>query len=140
MSRLGFSRNVSGQKLLVYHIFVLIHRGAKLYSQRRANLNILNSAPGLFPKLIVRSGRNSSSIMGFYMPKFELIQDFMSVLVACMFEEDLIKNDGDIVSQHFLHNNSTGIFSGSQGRVTPKLIWLEIELVQNHIAILDTSK
>ena len=27
---LGFSRNVSGQKLLVYHILILIHRGAKL--------------------------------------------------------------------------------------------------------------
>ena len=26
---LGFSRNVSGQKLLVYHILILIHRGAK---------------------------------------------------------------------------------------------------------------
>ena len=46
-SFLGFSQNVSGQKLLVYHIFILIHRGAKLYSERRANLKILNSAPGL---------------------------------------------------------------------------------------------
>ena len=36
-----------GKKLLVYHILILIHRGAKLYSQRRANLKILNSAPGL---------------------------------------------------------------------------------------------
>ena len=47
LSFLGFSRNVSGQKLLVYHILILIHRGAKLYSQERANLKILNSAPGL---------------------------------------------------------------------------------------------
>ena len=47
LSFLGFSRNVSGQKLLVYHIPIWIHRGAKLYSQRRANLKILNSAPGL---------------------------------------------------------------------------------------------
>ena len=42
-SFLGFSRNVSGQELLVYHIVSLIIRDAKLYSQR----NILNSAPGL---------------------------------------------------------------------------------------------
>ena len=28
---LGISWNVSGQKLLVYHILILIHRGAKLY-------------------------------------------------------------------------------------------------------------
>ena len=44
---LGFSRNVSGHKLLVYHVLILIHRSAKLYSQKRANLAILNSAPGL---------------------------------------------------------------------------------------------
>ena len=30
-SFLGFSWNVSGQKLLVIHILILIHRGAKLY-------------------------------------------------------------------------------------------------------------
>ena len=47
LSFLGFSRYVSWQKLLVYHILILIHRGAKLYSQRRANLKILNLAPGL---------------------------------------------------------------------------------------------
>ena len=47
LSFLGFSRNVSGQTLLVYNILILIHRGAKLYSQRRANLKILNSTPGL---------------------------------------------------------------------------------------------
>ena len=47
LSFLGYSRNVSGQKLLVYHILILIHMGAKLYSQRRANLKLLNSAPGL---------------------------------------------------------------------------------------------
>ena len=43
LSFLGFF----GQKLLAYHILILIHRGAKLYSQRRANLKILKSAPGL---------------------------------------------------------------------------------------------
>ena len=51
LSFLGFSRNVSGQKLIVYHILILIHRGAKLYSQRKANLKILNSAPGLSSEL-----------------------------------------------------------------------------------------
>ena len=122
LSFLGFSWNVSGQNSLVCRILILIHRGAKLYSQRRANLKILNSAPGIFPKLIVGSGRKSALFRGFYMPKFELIRDFMSVLVACMFEEDLIKNDGDIISHHNLHINSTGTFSGSQGRVTPKRI------------------
>ena len=47
LSFLGFSRNVSGQKLLGYHSLVFINRGAKLYSQRRANLKILILAPGL---------------------------------------------------------------------------------------------
>ena len=47
LSFLAFSRNVSRQKLLVYHILILIHKGAKLYSQRRANHKILISAPGL---------------------------------------------------------------------------------------------
>ena len=51
LSFLGFSRNVSGQKLLVYNILILIHRGGKLYSQRRANFKILNSAPGLYPRV-----------------------------------------------------------------------------------------
>ena len=46
-SFLGFFQNVSGQKLLVYHILILFHRGAKPYSQRRANLKTLNSVPGL---------------------------------------------------------------------------------------------
>ena len=31
LSFLGFSWNVPGQKLLVYHILILIHRDAKLY-------------------------------------------------------------------------------------------------------------
>ena len=47
LSFLRFSRNVSGQKLLVYHILILIQRGVKLYSWRRAKLKILNSAPGI---------------------------------------------------------------------------------------------
>ena len=54
LSFLGFSGNVSGQKLLVYHILILIHRGVKLYTERRANLKILNSAPGLYAKTMKR--------------------------------------------------------------------------------------
>ena len=61
LSFLGFSRNVSGQKLLehVYHILIVIHRGAKLYSQRRANLKILTSAPGLIFVAIMKQTRNT---------------------------------------------------------------------------------
>ena len=49
LSFLGFSRNVSMQKLLGYRILILIHRCAKLYPQRRHNLKLLNSAPKLLP-------------------------------------------------------------------------------------------
>ena len=47
LSFLRFSRNVFGQEMLVFHILILIHKGAKLYSQRRENLKIMNSAPEL---------------------------------------------------------------------------------------------
>ena len=59
LSFLGLSRNVSGQKLLVYHILILIHRGAKLYSQRRAILKILNSAPGLMIEINLPKFKNT---------------------------------------------------------------------------------
>ena len=67
LSFLGFSRNVSGQNLLAYHIVSLIHRGAKLYSQKRANFKILNSAPELedstaqFSLLMLRKRRHEVS-------------------------------------------------------------------------------
>ena len=59
---LGFSRNVSWQKLLVYHILILIYRGAKLYSQRRANLKILNSAPGLYQNNVALTNKSRASV------------------------------------------------------------------------------
>ena len=47
LSFLGFSQNVFEQKLLVYHNLILIHMDVNLYSQRRENLKLWNSAPGL---------------------------------------------------------------------------------------------
>ena len=64
-SFLGFSRNVSGQKLLVYHVLILIHRAAKLYSQRRSNLKILDSAPGLHCVLLHQIYHNDKTGVGY---------------------------------------------------------------------------
>ena len=53
-------------------------------------------------------GRNSVANL----PKFELIQAFMHVLVTCKNEEDPIKNEGARVYM--------GIFSDAQGQLTPQ--------------------
>ena len=35
--------------------------------------------------------------------EFKIVQDFMAVLVICKFEDDLIKSEGTILRQYFLH-------------------------------------
>ena len=51
-------------------------------------------------------------------PEFELVQDFMAVLVTCKFEDDLIKSEDAILLITFFP------FMGkcfiAQGRVSPK--------------------
>ena len=63
-----------------------------------------------------------TSIKGRYsvanLPKFELIQVFMHVLVTCKNEEDQIKNKGQVCSQDFSHYESMGIFPYAQGQLT----------------------
>ena len=41
-------------------------------------------------------------------PKIKLVRDFMPDLVTCKFKEDLIKNEGAIVSTTVLHYKSMG--------------------------------
>ena len=53
-------------------------------------------------------------------PKFELIQDFMAVLVTCKFEDDAIKSQGLSSEQHFLHYKSMGKYFIAEGQVTLK--------------------
>ena len=53
------------------------------------------------------------------LPKFELIQAFMHVLVTCKNEEDPIKNEGSRVFTRFLPlYKSLGIFPDAQGQRT----------------------
>ena len=54
------------------------------------------------------------------LPKFELIQAFMYVLVTCKNEEDPIKNEVLKCSQDFSHYKSMGIFQYGQGQLTPQ--------------------
>ena len=57
------------------------------------------------------------AVQGLIWPNFELIRDFMSVLVACKNEEDTIKNEGArVVTTLFID------FSHTQGQLTPKSV------------------
>ena len=53
------------------------------------------------------------------LPKFELIQAFMHVLLTCKNEENQIKNEGArFYSQDFTHYKYIGIFPDAQGQLT----------------------
>ena len=65
--------------------------------------------------LTLIKGRNSIANL----PKFELIQAFMHVLVTCKNEEDQIENQKVLdCSQDFSHYKSMGIFPDAQGQLT----------------------
>ena len=53
-------------------------------------------------------------------PKFEVVWDFMAVLVSCKFEDDLIKSEGGILRTTFLHYKSKRKFFVTHGQVIPK--------------------
>ena len=55
-----------------------------------------------------------------YLPKFEVIQAFMHVLVTCKNEVDPIKNEGARMFTRFFHYTSMGIFPDAQGHLTPQ--------------------
>ena len=63
-----------------------------------------------------RSRAANSEVSGGILPKFELIQAFIVVLVTCKNEEDPIKNEGARVLTSLLFD-----FSDTQGQLTPKL-------------------
>ena len=82
----------------------------------------------IFPEL---KGGNSKVNIPVW-PEFELISDFMPLLVNCKFNDNPIKN----ISQHFFPLSVYGI-------VFPKLnnpIKLEIKLIQDFILVLVTCK
>ena len=79
----------------------------------------------LSKNLILTSIKGRNSVAN--LPKFELTQAFMHVLITCKNEEDPIKNEGARVnslecSQDFSHYTckSMGIFPDAQGQLTPQ--------------------
>ena len=64
-----------------------------------------------------RSRAANSEVSGGILPKFELIQAFIVVLVACKNEEDQIKNEGARVPTSLLFD-----FSDAQGQLTPQSV------------------
>ena len=51
---------------------------------------------------------------------FKLIQALMYVIVPCKYEMDPIKNSREKVAIPFSHYKSMGIFSDTQGQLTPQ--------------------
>ena len=64
-----------------------------------------------------RSRAANSEVSNGILPKFELIQAFIVVLVTCKNEEDPIKNEGARVLTSLLFD-----FSDTQGQLTPKSV------------------
>ena len=62
-----------------------------------------------------RSRANNSEVSGRILPKFELIQAYIVVLITCKNEEDPIKNEGARVLTSFPHFKSMGIFQTLKG-------------------------
>ena len=79
-----------------------------------------------------------SEVSGGILPKFELIQAFIVVLVTCKNKEDPIKNEGGRVLTSLLFNffrRSRAAKSEVSGGIPPKF-----ELIQAFIFVLVTCK
>ena len=89
--------------------------------------------------LTLIKGRNSIANL----PKFELIQAFVHVLVTCKNEEDLIENEGARFFTTFLPLYVYGDFSRrsrAANSVVNGPIWSNFELVQDFMVVLLTCK
>ena len=100
---------------------------------------------GLFVFKILNKNSILTSIKGSYsvanLPKFELIQAFMHVLLTCKFEVDQIKNEGARVFTRFLP--LYGDFSRRSRAANSAvlgLIWPNFELVRDVMDVLVTCK
>ena len=67
---------------------------------------------------ILTSIKGSNSVAN--LPKFELIQAFMHVLLTCKNEVDQVKMKELECSHDCFHYKSMGIFSDAQGQLTPQ--------------------
>ena len=89
--------------------------------------------------LTLIKGRNSIANL----PKFELIQAFLHVLVSCKNEEDQIEMKLLDCSQDFSHYKSMWIFSRRSRAASSAVygpIWSNFELVQDFAVVLLTCK
>ena len=89
--------------------------------------------------LTLIKGRNSIANL----PKFELIQAFMHVLVSCKNEEDQIENEGARLFTRFLPLKIYGDFSRRSRAANSAVdgpIWSTFELVQDFMVVLLTCK
>ena len=76
-------------------------------------------------------------------PEFELVRDFMPVLVTSKFDEDPIKNERASLETPFSHYKSMGNFSDAQGEpnsVGSGPIWPKFKLVRDFMPVLFTYK
>ena len=91
--------------------------------------------------LILTSIKGSNSVAN--LPKFELIQGFMHVLLTCKNEVDQIKNEGARVFTRFLSLKVYGDFSRRSRAANSAVlgpIWPNFELVRDVINVLVTCK
>ena len=72
----------------------------------------------LYDVFFRRSRAAKSKVSGGILPKFELIQAFIVVLITCKNEEHPIQNEGARVLTRFYHYKSMGIFSDPQRQLT----------------------
>ena len=61
---------------------------------------------------------HDSEVTDVIRPEFELVQDFMPVLVTSKFDEDPIKNEQTSLETPFSHYKCVGNFSDAQGHLT----------------------
>ena len=69
-----------------------------------------------------RSRAANSAVLSHIWSTFELVRDFIVVLITCKYEEDPIKNEGDRVLTRFPHYNPIGAIS-CQGNQSSNSIW-----------------
>ena len=74
----------------------------------------------LYDVLFRRSRATNSEEGGGILPKFELVQAFIVVLITCKNEEDPIKNEGTRVLTRF--SPLWGFFLDAQGQITPQFL------------------
>ena len=74
-------------------------------------------------------------------PEFELVLDFMAVLVTSKFDEDPINNERVSLETPFSHYKSMGNFrrSGAANSIVSGPIWLRVKL-QDFMHVLVTCK